>query len=148
LIRVEQGKGRKDRFVMLSAQLLEILREYWRTTHPKLPWLFPGRFPHRPITRAAVARACRRASEAAAMPKRVSAHTLRHSFATFAPRAARYDARQAVRPGAENRRLLEAVAEHGRGLPLARPLLPPSRGPPGAYFPRDTENGWRAFART
>lgn len=82
LIRVEQGKGRKDRFVMLSPQLLAILREYWRRTRPTGPWLFPGRSPERPLTRAAVAHACRRASEAAAMPKRVSAHTLRHSFAT------------------------------------------------------------------
>ena len=58
VIRVEEGKGRKDRYVMLSPKLLDILRDYWKTTRPK-EWLFPGDRPGQPITRFAVECACR-----------------------------------------------------------------------------------------
>ena len=81
VIRVEHGKGGKDRYVMLSAQLLGILRDYWRLTRPT-HWLFPGRQAARPLHPAVLHGACRSACTAAALGKRVSMHTLRHSFAT------------------------------------------------------------------
>lgn len=81
LIRVEQGKGRKDRYVMLSPDLLELLRAWWRAAKP-MGWLFPGRDPAQPITTRQLNRACHAAATTAALDKRVSLHTLRHSFAT------------------------------------------------------------------
>jgi integrase/recombinase XerD len=81
LIRVEQGKGRKDRYVMLSPDLLELLRTWWRTAKPR-GWLFPGRDPAQPVTTRQLDRACKAAAATAALDKRVSLHTLRHSFAT------------------------------------------------------------------
>lgn len=60
VLRIEQGKGRKDRYVMLSPRLLDALRAYWRTAHPKV-WLFPGQIPGQPITRATVELACQKA---------------------------------------------------------------------------------------
>jgi len=81
LIRVEQGKGRKDRYVMLSPDLLELLRAWWRKGRP-MGWLFPGRDPAQPITTRQLNRACHAAATTAALDKRVSLHTLRHSFAT------------------------------------------------------------------
>ena len=80
-IRVEQGKGGKDRTVMLSAQLLAVLRTYWRLARPQ-PWLFPGRDETKPIDVQVLHAACRSASAAAGLAKRVTVHTLRHSFAT------------------------------------------------------------------
>ena len=81
IIRVEQGKGRKDRNVMLSACLLELLRAWWRAARPQ-GWLFPGRDRVQPITTRQLNRACHAAAQMAAIDKRVSLHTLRHSFAT------------------------------------------------------------------
>jgi len=81
VIRVEQGKGGKDRYVMLSAQLLGILRTYWRLARPK-DWLFPGRDAGKPIDVQVLHAACRSACAAAGLAKRVTVHTLRHSFAT------------------------------------------------------------------
>ena len=81
LIRVEQGKGRKDRYVMLSPDLLALLREWWLSARPK-GWLFPGRDPGQPVTARQLDRACKAAAATAALGKRVSMHTLRHSFAT------------------------------------------------------------------
>ncbi|HEX3220090.1 MAG TPA: site-specific integrase [Candidatus Limnocylindria bacterium] len=81
VIRIEQGKGGKDRYVMLSAQLLQILRAYWRLARPTR-WLFPGRELDRPVSVATLQEACRVASRAAALSKPVTVHTLRHSFAT------------------------------------------------------------------
>lgn len=81
VIRVEQGKGRKDRYVMLSSQLLGILRSYWRLARPA-HWLFPGRDAEHPIHPLALHAACRSACAAAELSKRVTVHTLRHSFAT------------------------------------------------------------------
>ena len=80
LIRVEQGKGGKDRYVMLSAQLLGILRTYWRLARPRHR-LFPGR-EDRPIEPNVLQIACRSACTATGIAKRVTVHTLRHSFAT------------------------------------------------------------------
>jgi len=81
VICIRHGKGRKDRQVMLSPKLLEVLRSYWKTYRPTV-WLFPGSPPKRPITREAVAMICRQAGEAAHLSKRISPHTLRHCFAT------------------------------------------------------------------
>src|SRR5277367_761477 len=81
VIRVEHGKGGKDRYVMLSAQLLGILRTYWRLARPKT-WLFPGRDEMKPIDVQVLYSACRSACAAAGLAKRVTVHTLRHSFAT------------------------------------------------------------------
>jgi integrase/recombinase XerD len=81
LIRVERGKGGKDRYVMLSAQLLAILRTYWRLARPR-HWLFPGRDEEHPIDQTVLHAACRSACEAAGLTKHVTVHTLRHSFAT------------------------------------------------------------------
>ena len=81
VIRVEHGKGGKDRYVMLSAQLLGILRTYWRLARPE-HWLFPGREASKPIDVQMLYAACRSARAAARLDKRVAVHTLRHSFAT------------------------------------------------------------------
>jgi site-specific recombinase XerD len=81
VIRVEHGKGGKDRYVMLSAQLLAILRTYWRLARPE-HWLFPGRESGKPIDVQVLYAACRSARAAAGLDKRVTVHTLRHSFAT------------------------------------------------------------------
>lgn len=81
VICVRQGKGSKDRYTVLSKQLLGILRDYWQRTRPS-HWLFPGRNPSRPLTKRALQLACRRAAEAAGLSKSVTVHTLRHSFAT------------------------------------------------------------------
>ena len=81
IIRVEQGKGRKDRYVMLSPSLLELLRTWWRTARPQ-GWLFPGRNPVQPMTTRQLNRACHAAAEEAGIERNVSLHTLRHSFAT------------------------------------------------------------------
>src|SRR5262245_61356897 len=81
VICIRQGKGRKDRYVMLSEQLLAILRDYWRRVRPK-DWLFPGLDPAYPITPRSVQRACRQTVEAAGLDPSVTVHTLRHSFAT------------------------------------------------------------------
>lgn len=81
IIRVEHGKGGKDRNVMLSAQLLAILRVYWRLARPEV-WLFPGREETKPIDVQVLYSACRSARTAAGIDKRVTVHTLRHSFAT------------------------------------------------------------------
>ena len=87
LIRVEQGKGRKDRNAMLSPQLVTLLRLWWKEGRRRgvmLPhgWLFPGRSPADPISTRQINRAIHEAAEAAGIRKRVSPHTLRHSFAT------------------------------------------------------------------
>lgn len=81
VIRIEQGKGGKDRYAMLSTQLLTILRGYWRLARPQT-WLFPGRDESKPIDPQVLHAACRSACKAAGLSKRVTVHTLRHSFAT------------------------------------------------------------------
>jgi integrase/recombinase XerD len=80
VIRVEQGKGMKDRYVMLSQKLLEILRAWWRVEKPK-DWLFPGDFPGRHITTGAVESECQKAHRLCKIPKPITPHSLRHAFA-------------------------------------------------------------------
>jgi site-specific recombinase XerD len=81
LIRVVEGKGRKDRYVMLSKRLLAVLRAYWRAARPT-DYLFPSWRAGRHMSAGTVALACRNAAKAAGIAKHVTAHTLRHSFAT------------------------------------------------------------------
>lgn len=81
VIRIRQGKGHKERLVMLSPNLLELLREYWKAYRP-LTWLFPGDDQQRPLTTTSVYNICRQAAQEAELSKPVSPHTLRHSFAT------------------------------------------------------------------
>lgn len=82
VIRVREGKGRKDRYVPMSPTLLETLRAYYRACRPKGQWLFPNRTGKYPIHMTAVQRACRQAALVSGLRKRVTTHTLRHSFAT------------------------------------------------------------------
>jgi site-specific recombinase XerD len=80
-LRIDQGKGNKDRYVPLSRRLLEQLRIYWRRSRPPL-WLFPGHPPERPMTRAGSAYIYHRAKDKAAISKPGGIHTLRHRYAT------------------------------------------------------------------
>ena len=90
IIRVEQGKGRKDRQVMLSPETLGLLREWWKARTTKYDagvptgerWLFPGRRQGRPLTQRQVSRLFQEAVEAAGIKKKLTLHALRHSFAT------------------------------------------------------------------
>ena len=90
IIRVEQGKGKKDRQVMLSPETLDLLREWWKVRTARYDagvpagerWLFPGRRKGRPLTPRQVSRLFHETVEAAGIKKKVTLHTLRHSFAT------------------------------------------------------------------
>jgi site-specific recombinase XerD len=81
LIHVEQGKGRKDRKVMLSPGLLQLLRDYWREARPE-GWLFPGKPKINPLSSRQLNRAFNSAKHMAGISKPATLHTLRHSFAT------------------------------------------------------------------
>ena len=80
VIRVDQGKGRKDRYVMLSPRLLQILRDWWKMKKPE-QWLFPGGIPGTHITTDAVGQACKKAHQLCGIPKPITPHSLRHAFA-------------------------------------------------------------------
>jgi integrase/recombinase XerD len=80
VIRVDQGKGRKDRYVMLSPKLLETLRSYWRAVRSK-DWLFEGDIPGQPINRSSVELACHKARQLSRIRKPITPHSLRHAFA-------------------------------------------------------------------
>jgi site-specific recombinase XerD len=80
VIRVEAGKGAKDRYVMLSPRLLDLLRTYWLATRPR-EWLFPGNKAGEPMTRHAVEAACREARDLACIDRAITPHSLRHAFA-------------------------------------------------------------------
>jgi integrase/recombinase XerD len=81
VIRIEQGKGHKDRYVMLSPHLLELLRAWYKVARPQ-GWLFPGMNPVNPMTARQLRRACDTAAQIAEIDKRVSPHTLRHYVAS------------------------------------------------------------------
>ena len=76
VLRVEQGKGQKDRYVMLSARLLEVLTDYWRAVRPTGAWMFPGA-----VSTSAVDATCRKAHRVSKLSKPVTPHSLRHAFA-------------------------------------------------------------------
>ena len=78
-IHIRSGKGKKDRYVMLSPTLLEILRDWWRVSRSR-PWLFPGNRPGCPITARSVNKACRQAHRRSRIPKQMTPHSLRHAF--------------------------------------------------------------------
>jgi integrase/recombinase XerD len=80
VIRVEQGKGRKDRYVMLPPKLLGMLRDYWKQTRPE-EWLFPGRYPGQPVSALTIDRTCREVRLLCGIDKPVAPHALRHAFA-------------------------------------------------------------------
>ena len=138
LLRVERGKGGKDRHAMLSPQLLELLRAWWREGRRRsllLPggWLFPGRNPVEPLSARQLGRVVRAAAQAAGINKRVSPHTLRHSFATHLLEHAKnreLNQRQTV-----SRQCL-ARANRGRNLEHARGhqslLVTPAKAGPRA----------------
>lgn len=81
LIRVQQGKGGRDRYTILPDTLLEVLREYWKSYKPQA-WLFPGKSPHRPLDPTGVQRSAAQARQRAGLIKSVTTHTMRHCFAT------------------------------------------------------------------
>jgi site-specific recombinase XerD len=81
VLRVEQGKGQKDRYVMLSPRLLQALRAYFKVVRPD-HWLFPSRVSGQPMTSAAVQEACEKARQRCGAQKPITPHSLRHAFAT------------------------------------------------------------------
>jgi len=82
LLRVEQGKGAKDRYTCLSPAMIELLRNYFRIVRPPKPWLFPGVRPQHHISSGILQRACAEAWRLAGLPKRITPHSLRHAFAS------------------------------------------------------------------
>jgi site-specific recombinase XerD len=87
VLRVEQGKGRKDRYALMSPVMLDTLRIWWRHARSKGKmldggWIFPGMNPINPLTPRQLNRAVVHAAEVAGIQKKVSMHSLRHAFAT------------------------------------------------------------------
>ena len=80
VVRVELGKGQKDRYIMLSPKLLDILRHWWRVAKPQV-WVFPGDIPGQHITRSSVERVCQEAHQRCRISKPTTPHSLRHAFA-------------------------------------------------------------------
>ena len=141
VLRIALGTGQKDRYVMLSPKLLEILRTWWQRTRPT-HWLFPGDRPDRPIGRAAVERQCHLARRRCGIPKPITPHSLRHAFAGHLLEAGT-DVRTiqlllghrsppprraicASRPRRSARPPARSTCSHG---PVCRPPHPPRRNP-------------------
>jgi site-specific recombinase XerD len=82
VLRVEAGKGNRDRYTLLSPRLLQSLRDYWRAAQPHGPWLFPGRVPEKHVSPESLRQVFHKAVAAAGIRKTATPHTLRHSFAT------------------------------------------------------------------
>jgi integrase/recombinase XerD len=142
LLRIEEGKGRKDRYVMLSPRLLEVLRSYFRAARPEKEFLFPSWSQSRHLTAGSVSTACRDAWRRCGLTKRVTAHTLRHSFATH------------LLENGTDTRLIQALLGHSRiettahytqvaahlvartASPLDALVAPPKAKPPAASKPK------------
>ena len=116
IIRIVQAKGRKDRYVMLPAEALVLLRQWWKA-RPRADdagvaseqrWLFPGRSDHRPLTTRQFGRLFKEAAKAAALRKTVSLHSLRHSFATH------------LLERGENLRVIQSLLGHSKPETTAR----------------------------
>jgi integrase/recombinase XerD len=84
MLRVEQGKGRKDRYTLLGPRLLATLRQYWQVYHPTRPWLFPQRFKAVPMDISTAQKLYYAAKQRAGITKAGGIHALRHAFATHA----------------------------------------------------------------
>lgn len=82
VVHVRHGKGNKQRQVMLAPELLRVLRAHWRKARPKGSYVFPGRNPDKPVSRAGMRKALKRTVRELAITKRVTPHSLRHCFAT------------------------------------------------------------------
>ena len=130
LIRVEPGKGGKDRYVMLSPQLLTILRIYWRLAKPA-HWLFPGRDAGRPVSTATLQAACRVAVREAGLAKPVTVHTLRNTASLPDPpargghRHSHHPGPARPQPAGDHRDLHPRRHErHRRHAQPARPSVP------------------------
>jgi integrase/recombinase XerD len=102
LIRIVEGKGKKDRYVMLSPRLLAVLRAYYRAERPGKEYLFPTWRQGHHMTSSALAVACRNAARNSKIAKRITAHTLRHSFATH------------LFEGGTDSRVIQALLGHSR----------------------------------
>src|SRR5258708_1823071 len=119
IIRIVQSKGRKDRHVMLPAEVLELLRQWWKArptaskngAAPEHHWLFPGRSQHQPLTTRQFGRLFKEAAKAAPLRKTASLHSLRHSFAPH-------------------------LLERGEGIPVIQPLLGHSKPETTARYSR------------
>ena len=132
LIRVREGKGGKDRYAMLSPRLLAVLRTYWRATRPQL-FLFPSWRAGQHMSSGALQLACRDAARESGLHKRITPHTLRHSFATH------------LLENGTDTRVIQALLGHSRidttarytqvsaqvvaGIPSPLDLLRPATGP-------------------
>lgn len=116
IIRIVQSKGRKDRYVMLPAEVLVLLRRWWKArpsaddagVAPEQRWLFPGRSDHRPLTTRQFGRLFKEAAQAAGLRKTISLHSLRHSFATH------------LLERGENLRVIQALLGHSKPETTAR----------------------------
>ena len=129
LIRVEQGKGRKDRYVMLSERLVKVLRCYWRAARPAGDWMFPSWRKEKHLSVNALSQACRDAAKACGMTKRITAHTLRHCFATHL-----------LEDGTDTR-VIQALLGHSRIETTARYVRVASHLIAGTPSPLDTPGG-------
>jgi site-specific recombinase XerD len=116
IIRIVQSKGRKDRHVMLPAEVLKLLRQWWKvrptasnnSVAPEQRWLFPGRSQHQPMTTRQFSRLFKEAAKAAGLRKTVSLHSLRHSFATH------------LLERGKNIRIIQALLGHSKPETTAR----------------------------
>ena len=129
-LRVEQGKGQRDRYVMLSPQLLELLRDWWRAARPQA-WLFPGQNPVNPMTARQLNRAVHAAKDLAGISKRVSPHTPRVTSPGVRHPSARAGRRHSRDPGVARTR---EVGDDGALHPRRRqhgPRHQESAGPAG-----------------
>jgi site-specific recombinase XerD len=116
IIRIVQSRGRKDRHVMLPAEVLKLLRQWWKVrptvsnngVAPEHRWLFPGHSQHQPMTTRQFSRLFKEAAKAAGLRKTVSLHSLRHSFATH------------LLERGKNIRIIQALLGHSKPETTAR----------------------------